>query len=457
MKKLFLLFSLTFVFFSCNSTSTTNVSVEENDFSFYQEVDEANPLKGFLPFMNNYNTVDYSMEFFYIPLNHLMTGPDTFDFTALEEKLDTIAGRGHQVVLRVYLDYPTLISGVPDFFWDNGIDKIYYTQNDQEQYFPDYTNQKCIDYLISFINAFGKEYNGDARIGFIFCGLIGHWGEWHNTYYAEANGYSDSKMPSSSQQYELFKAFSTAFSKTYCLVRYPTISSLSDFPSIGFHDDSFTEDTYDSSKSWYFMTQLTEKKMTERWQTAPIGGEFRPENQLPFLQGKKYQSYYQDYDKCVKLTHCSWLLYDAAFYGNRTTEERKTAWTASKKLGYDLTLSSVKSILNENTLDFEIQLENKGCAPFYYNWKPQILIVKDGVILKTFTDCIENWELPSILPETKKSYSFSLDLTDIASETLAGAAVCLSIPNPMEGGISLKLSNKSLNYTKEACVDLYYF
>jgi len=42
---------------------------------------------------------------------------DSFTFdTGLEPQLDSIAGRGHQAVFRVYLDYPGNPTGIPSFF-----------------------------------------------------------------------------------------------------------------------------------------------------------------------------------------------------------------------------------------------------------------------------------------------------------------------------------------------------
>src|SRR5688572_8166514 len=83
-----------------------------------------NPLKGFMPFYDAYssrfnplaNDFPHSMEWFYVPLRNLMNGPDSFTFdTGIEPQLNSIAGRGHQAVFRVYLDYPGKFSGIPPF------------------------------------------------------------------------------------------------------------------------------------------------------------------------------------------------------------------------------------------------------------------------------------------------------------------------------------------------------
>src|SRR5688572_1774417 len=63
-----------------------------------------NPLKGFMPYSGAYTTFPHSMEWNYLPMRALMSGPTNFNWSALETMLEPIAGRGHQTVFRVYLD-----------------------------------------------------------------------------------------------------------------------------------------------------------------------------------------------------------------------------------------------------------------------------------------------------------------------------------------------------------------
>ena len=70
-----------------------------------------NPLKGFMPYAGSYQTFPYSMEWFYLPLRDVMTGPRQFRWAALERQLNDIASRCHQAVFRSYLDYPQGAAG----------------------------------------------------------------------------------------------------------------------------------------------------------------------------------------------------------------------------------------------------------------------------------------------------------------------------------------------------------
>jgi len=86
-----------------------------------------NPLKGFMPYQGAYATFPYSMEWNYLPLRSLMSGPTNFDWTRLEALLSDVAGRGHQTVFRIYIDYPTLPTGIPQYLLDAGLMTYSYT------------------------------------------------------------------------------------------------------------------------------------------------------------------------------------------------------------------------------------------------------------------------------------------------------------------------------------------
>src|SRR5262245_15637266 len=108
----------------------------------YTSAPPANPLKGFFPFAGSYATFPYSMEWAYLPLRSLMTGMTNFNWTALETNLNAIAGRGHQAAFRIYLDYPTQPTGIPQFLLDAGL--VTHSYNDYDNngvsLSPDYTN-----------------------------------------------------------------------------------------------------------------------------------------------------------------------------------------------------------------------------------------------------------------------------------------------------------------------------
>src|ERR1017187_9530470 len=95
-------------------------------------VDEG-PLRGFVPYSSTRqgpDTFPHSMEWFYLPLSDVVTGPDTYDWTALEKELTAISGRGHQAVFRFYVDYPKKPSGIPQYLLGAGLKTFPYDDSD---------------------------------------------------------------------------------------------------------------------------------------------------------------------------------------------------------------------------------------------------------------------------------------------------------------------------------------
>ena len=143
----------------------------------------ANPLKGLVPYASNANSnFPHSMEFSYLGFAELMRGYDDFDWTAMEELLTRVSNRGHQTVIRIYLEYPAKKDVIPKFLIDDGL-KVHRYLNTNTQPLPpasvetpDYEDINLRRALKNFIAAFGAKYDGDPRIGFITAGLLGTWG-----------------------------------------------------------------------------------------------------------------------------------------------------------------------------------------------------------------------------------------------------------------------------------------
>lgn len=106
------------------------------------------------------------------------------------------------------------------------------------------------------------------------CGLIGHWGEWHTT---DSIG-----MPTTEQKCTLLNTLNSSFKNLKLIARYPDDANLKNLPAIGFHDDSFTYSTL-GEKNWFFYPKMKTSCTTERYKTAPIGGEMYPSNQEAFV------------------------------------------------------------------------------------------------------------------------------------------------------------------------------
>ena len=401
---------LVIILICCSFYLSNYITVNRADFpetittiySFDPYKTERNPLRGFFPYIGEYDRFNYSLEFFYIPLTDLMNDFDSYTFDkVLEPNLEEIATRSNQAIFRVYLDYPEEETGIPDFLL-NGLTTFSY-----DEYgggiSPDYTNETLISALESFIEELGKQYDGDERIGFLQLGLLGHWGEWHT--YPHEDWFPEEEI-----QNRILYAFDKAFNKTKLVVRYPAADS--PLLNIGYHDDSFAYETI-GSEEWQFYNRLLLSREDQKWQKESIGGEVRPEiqenlwNVIPPLSA-------QDYYECVNLTHASWLLNHDLFESSFTEKQFERAIDGALALGYQFFVQKVEANAIGDSLKITIEMKNTGNAPFYYPLDLKAGIDDEYVEFVGYSTVIENINL---LPRELETYNLDLPFAEITNES----------------------------------------
>ena len=164
-----------------DSNDVTAGRLRVNHFTANLTRTRENPLRGFIHRLGHSTPNDFpcSLEYANLPFADLMDGPSSFTFdTGLEPSLQLAEARSHQLVLRVYIDYPSKTSsGLPDFL--KGKVLVHnYTEHGGGQS-PDYNNPDLQQALLALIKALGKTYDGDRRLAVVQAGLLGFWGEWH--------------------------------------------------------------------------------------------------------------------------------------------------------------------------------------------------------------------------------------------------------------------------------------
>ena len=389
-----------------------------------------NPLKGFFPFRGDHREVfPHSMEWSYFPLNKLLDGPASFTFEkSFEPALDDIASRGHQAAIRVVVDSPAKPTGVPAFLINAGLRMRPYTEHGGGRS-PDWNDERLIRTLESFIAEFGRRYDGDPRLGFITIGLLGFWGEWHT--YPHTDWFPDETV-----QNRILSAYRKAFHRTRLLVRRPAADAVR-LP-IGFHDDSFAFSTL-PTVDWHFLAQLKTADVLDRWKTQPVGGELRPELQAAFwkrpLPGDLKC---EDFSECVRQTHCSWLINQALFNQKLPEAEYERALSGARQLGYELHVSAVRFLSSGRRPGVLLQLvvENRGVAPFYYDWPVIIQLMnqkQESVKIAT------RWKLTTLLPGQAMTWNHLIRDRRLQPGRYA---VSLEIPNPLDAGMPLRFANQ---------------
>ncbi len=471
---------------SGTSTNPPNPTNLPNSSAKWQALDYApapadNPLKGLMPFYNAYGSADtpiandfpHSMEYFYVPLRDLMNGPDIFTFdTGLEPQLDSISGRGHQAVLRVYMDYPGRYTGIPQFLLDGGLKVRHYTyfgNLPNASVCPDYDDPKLLNALESFIAALGKRYDGDPRIGFIEVGLIGFWGEWHtwpqdgftredSVLKAQPDPKEENWMPSDANQMRILKDYDAAFNTTRLLVRYPMgmptkgadaapgyrVPYQSVALNIGYHDDSYAYETL-FGKDWYFMGKMEWRGAADKWKTEPIGGELRPEIQLS-VWSNPIPKQAEDFSMAVDATHVSWLIAHSIFTSRSMTSTAapyQQALAGARRMGYEFYISAVElpDVGGSEPLRVSIRLENRGVAPFYYDWPVELGVVDtSGQSVATWKT---DWKITGLLPTAAGITPYTeLSFTQSAPGLAKGEyKLVMHVVNPLKNGKELKFAN----------------
>lgn len=400
-----------------------------------------NPLRGLVPYVtaDAVERFPHSLEFDYFPLAALMTGPATFCWDSLEESLAVTSGRGCQLVLRVYLEYPGRESALPRFLVEDGLAVTRWSDESNgggESATPDYSNARLRAALRKFIAAFGAKYDGDPRLGYITAGLLGSWGEWHT--------YPRSDLwPSKAVQTEVLDAYERSFSRTPVLLRYPAGAEEElHAPNVGrrfgYHDDSFGWATLDTGKdedSWYFVPSLRSAGALDTWRTHPIGGEIRPELWSTMFTDEPHESA-QDFRACVEATHVTWLMDSGLFAREFPLPPARLARALEEvaRMGYVLHIAEAR--IDAATSRLSLVVENRGVAPFYAAWPVELAAYRNGVRVGAAQP--EAWRLADVAPGASKRVTW----THTLDSAWRGADLRVRVPNPMAGGRPLRFANR---------------
>jgi hypothetical protein len=407
----------------------------------------SNPLEGFIPYAGSYAGFPYAMEWFYLPLNAVVTGPGRYDWSALEQQLNSVAGRGHQSALRFYLDYPGKPSGIPQYLLDGGLITHPYPDygNNGLSVSPDYDDPNLDATLDGFVAALGARYDGDPRIGFLQLGLLGFWGEWH-TYPYDGWAQPQNWFASEAEQLRILHDYDAAFNRTRLQVRYPSTDNAG--LSMGYHDDSFAVETLPGI-GWHFMDKMQQAGATAKWLTEPVGGELRPEIQgcifdtpadCPVIEGGADN----DFPGSVAATHASWLLNQYAFDPGYGSAAYPAALAGSQSLGYRLRVDAVQiaPVAVHDRLGIGVRIGDLGVAPFYYDWPVQIAAVdQTGHTARTWTT---SWQLTTVKPGAPVTWSSTVDTSGLHPGRYT---LVLRAANPLPNGVPLRFANAAQDRT----------
>lgn len=406
-----------------------------------------NPLKGLVPYQGDVrDQFPHSLEFNYLPYSALVKGYDQFDWQPLERILDDIASRGHQAVFRIYLEYPNRSGVIPPFLIQDGLQVTRWDFKETSQASsakmetPNYEDSRLRRSLKNFIVALGRKYDGDPRIGFITAGLLGTWGEWHNWPREEL-------FASKNVQTEVMDAYEAAFQITPVLLRYPAGDADDDKASnadrkFGYHDDSFAWATLHTGKkgdAWFYMTALKAAgpAAEAKWKTHPIGGEIRPEAWGQVFDEAPKNKRIQNFRQCVEATHVTWLMDSGMFQRKQPAVRIRRAQDEVRRMGYEFHCPRVTVHLEPGAkLIVKLEVENRGVAPFYYDWAAEWGLLADGQAVKVWP---ATGKLTGLLPgDPPRVWTDTLDVGGVKSGRYI---LAVRVPNPLKNGHPLRFAN----------------
>lgn len=427
----------------------------------YAPAPVANPLKGLVPYSSaRPKSFPHTMEFNYLPLSALVKGEDEYEWAELEKLLNDVAGRGNQTVFRIHAEYPGRKGSVPQYLLKNGLRIHRYDRSEgagSRPSFvetPDYSNKDLQDCLAAFIAALGKKYDGDVRIGFITAGLLGTWGEWHT--YPRVELWAGRET-----QEMVMEAYEKYFRKTPVLLRYPSAGgrvrvTANAGRNFGYHDDSFAWATLETGRKQdggFFISLMKKAGLdaVDKWKAFPIGGEIRPEAWGNVFDKNPSNKQVQDFAESVRQTHATWLMDTGMFQKRTRTAERvERAKTQVAAMGYEYHVKSVTWKRTGTELSVTVAIENRGVAPFYYDWPVDFALLSEGgEVTRSFTG---KGKLTGILPgDDPRVWNERFNINGIKSGKYQLAQ---RVPNPMPNGYPLRFANKTQDRHAEGWLTL---
>ncbi|GAA4445150.1 DUF4832 domain-containing protein [Novipirellula rosea] len=383
-----------------------------------------NPLKGWCPYTDAGKIHQpYSMVFQYVSWRELEPVQGDFQFDEWEKTWDVQAAKGKHILFRVYVDYPSLPSGLPDWLRTAGVKETIYDDHGGGRS-PDYDDPRMIAGMERLIAALGKRYNQHPRIAFVQLGLLGFWGEWHTWPREKLYASPDTER-------RIVDAYNKAFPDKSLMVRYAK-GYAGQQKWIGFHDDMFPQDT-DNGKDWSFLAGLRTANRSDNWQVAVVGGEMVPNKANQWL-GKDFGTTLT----MANRSHFTWVgPYCPALEKSKDETFLKRSQELVRKMGYEFQITEFAhpvQVKAKQSVQFILKGKNLGVAPFYYPWSVQWALLDASGKVVTLQQT--HWDIRRWKPG-----SFSEDIK-LAFEVPAGTyRVGLGIRDPWQDRPAIRFAN----------------
>lgn len=316
------------------------------------------------------------LEFCYLKYNQIVDENGDYDWSALENVLDEVASRKHQLVLRWHDTYVGKLTGIPACVTKlpeyEGVTGKSENKNTE---FPDWSHPGLRKFVLDFFDRFIAKYDRDARIAFVQVGF-GLWAEYH---IYDGPMKLGKTFPSKEFQSKFARYLDKRFKETPWMIsidaadgeRAPYADS-EELRALrfGLFDDSFNH--ADHAK-WNDPNYETLGR--DRWKTSPGGGEFafykKADQKKALAKNGPYGISFED--QAAKY-HISFILGDHQ-PKYQTAERIREAGTAC---GYRFRVTRFLTSPSRSV----VEIENTGIAPIYYDAFPAVNGVRSEGSLK---------------------------------------------------------------------------
>lgn len=330
--------------------------------------------------MNDSHGTCIALEFAYVQPCKLVTGKQDgvlqYNWSYLDDKLSTAAARGHQMVVRFPLCYPSNSNNcigkkggtyVPDYIRAMEDYHETYAANpggDGATWYPDWSHSELQWFVKQFYTDLAARYNDDPRLAFVEVGF-GHWGEYHT--YGTTPEFGKN-FPTREYQRELFLHLSQVMTTPWLTSidvgdeYYSDVCTHADTKDLAFglFDDTFMHAEHDIAQGNGWNEKCWIWSGIERWRTGVCGGEisyYTADDQHNFLNPDGMYGY--TWEQAAAKYHITFIICNNAPDGAYFTPERVTE--AGIAAGYRFQITACET----NGTDSRITVANTGIAPIY--------------------------------------------------------------------------------------------
>ncbi len=318
-----------------------------------------------------------SLEFFYAGYADIATADGRLDWTGFERRLDAIAARKHQAIVRFQDTYPGRETTVPAFLKaEPDYRETRATSEGKPTSFPDWSHHGWKAFHLRFFEEFVNRYDYDPRLAFLEVGF-GLWAEYHiyDGPFEPGKTFPDfeyqkmflEKMNRWAKDLPWMISVDTAEAKNAPFRGNLVSKSL----GFGVFDDSLMcqQHAEVNEKNWDFFGR-------DRYRKHPAGGEFsfytRDDQRLALAENGPHG---ESFEKAAARFHLTFVM------GETQTRYQSMARIKSASLacGYAFRVERLESKPGRS----RVTIHNVGIAPIYRSAFPAVNGVRGSFDLKS--------------------------------------------------------------------------